>query len=353
MTTRAYATTGPTAPLAPFTITRREPRDHDVAIEVSYCGICHSDLHQVRNEWNTSIYPMVPGHEIVGRVARVGAKVTAFRPGDLVGVGCIVDSCRTCASCAEGLEQYCERGFTGTYNAYERRAHKEDPKTIVFGGYSENIVVDQAFVLRIPPQLDLARAAPLLCAGITTYSPLRRWKVGKGQRVAVVGLGGLGHVGVRLARAMGAEVVALTTSAAKKADALALGAHEAVVWTDRDALKPQAGRFDFVLDTVSANHDVNALLGLLKRDGVLTLVGAPDKPLPVGAFGLIMGRRALAGSLIGGIRETQEMLDFCGEHGVLADIELIAIQGVNDAYDRLARSDVKYRFVIDVDTLRR
>ena len=352
MTIRAYATASAESPLAPFAITRREPGDRDVAIAIAYCGVCHSDVHQVRNEWGNSIYPMVPGHEIVGRVTKVGAKVTALRPGDVVGVGCIIDSCRACSACQEGLEQYCERGFVGTYNAYEKRARKEDPKTIAFGGYSEAIVVDEAFVLRVPSQLDLARAAPLLCAGITTYSPLRRWKVGKGQRIAVVGLGGLGHVGVKLARAMGAEVVVLTTSAAKKADALALGAHEAVVWTDRDAMRPQAGRFDFILDTVSANHDIGALLALLRRDGVMTLVGAPDKPLALSAFGLIMSRRTLSGSLIGGIRETQEMLDFCAEHGVLADIELIPIQGVNAAYDRLTKSDVKYRFVIDVDTLR-
>ena len=353
MTTRAYATSAADSPLGPFSITRREPRERDVAIEIAYCGVCHSDLHQARNEWNGSIYPMVPGHEIVGRVTRVGSKITAFQPDDVVGVGCIIDSCRACSACAEGLEQYCERGFTGTYNAYERRARKEDPKVIAFGGYSERIVVDEAFVLRVPAKLDLARAAPLLCAGITTYSPLRRWKVGKGQRVGVVGLGGLGHVGVKLAAAMGAEVVVLTTSAAKKADALALGAHDAIVWTERDALRAQAGRFDFVLDTVSANHDVGALLGLLRRDGVMTLVGAPDKPLALNAFGLIVSRRALTGSLIGGIRETQEMLDFCAEHGVLADIELIPVEGVNTAYDRLAKSDVKYRFVLDIATLRR
>jgi uncharacterized zinc-type alcohol dehydrogenase-like protein len=352
-TVRAYAATAADAPLGPFSITRREPREHDVAIAISHCGICHSDLHQARNEWGSSIFPMVPGHEIVGRVTAVGAKVTAFKPGDPVGVGCIVDSCRECASCREGLEPYCERGFTGTYNSYERRARKEDPKVIAFGGYSESIVVDQAFVLRMPASLDLANAAPLLCAGITTYSPLRHWNVGAGQRVGVVGLGGLGHVAVKIARAMGAEVVVLTTSAAKKADALALGAHEALVWTEKDAMRSQAKRFDFVLDTVSADHDIGALLSLLKRDGVMTLVGAPDKPLAVNAFGLIGGRRTLAGSFIGGIRETQEMLDFCAEHGVVADVERIGVEDVNRAYDRLAKSDVKYRFVIDIDTLRR
>jgi alcohol dehydrogenase (NADP+) len=350
--TRAYATKAADAPLAPFSIERREPRAHDVAIAIAYCGVCHSDLHQARNEWNSSLYPMVPGHEIVGRVTGVGAGVTAFKPGDPVGVGCMIDSCRTCTACKEGLEQYCERGFTGTYNAYERRARKEDPKILAFGGYSEAIVVDEAFVLRIPPKVDLARAAPLLCAGITTYSPLRRAKVGAGQRVGVVGLGGLGHVGVKLARAMGAEVVVLTTSAAKKAAALALGAHEALVWTDREAMRSQANRFDFLLDTVAAHHDIGTLLGLLRRDGEMTLVGAPDKPLALDAFGLIMNRRSLSGSLIGGIPETQEMLDFCAEHGIAADIEMIPMQGINEAYDRLAKSDVKYRFVIDIETLR-
>jgi alcohol dehydrogenase (NADP+) len=353
MTTRAFATSAADAPLAPFSITRREPREHDVAIAIAYCGVCHSDLHQARNEWNSSIYPMVPGHEIVGRVTSVGAGVKSFKPGDLVGVGCMIDSCRECASCAEGLEQYCERGFTGTYNTYERRARKEDPKVIAFGGYSEQIVVNEGFVVRVPAKLDLAKAAPLLCAGITTYSPLRRAKVGKGTRVGVVGLGGLGHVGVKIARAMGAEVVVLTTSAAKKADALALGAHEAIVWTDAEALRSQAKRFDFLLDTVAADHDIGALLGLLRRDGEMTLVGAPAKPMSLGAFGLIVSRRSLSGSMIGGIRETQEMLDFCAEHAITADIEMIPMQGINEAYDRLAKSDVKYRFVIDIDTLRR
>jgi uncharacterized zinc-type alcohol dehydrogenase-like protein len=353
MTTRAFATNAAEAPLAPFTVTRREPREHDVAIAIAYCGVCHSDLHQARNEWNSSIYPMVPGHEIVGRVTSVGAGVKSYKPGDLVGVGCMIDSCRECGACAEGLEQYCERGFTGTYNAYERRARKEDPKVIAFGGYSEQIVVNEGFVLRVPSKLDLAKAAPLLCAGITTYSPLRRAKVGKGTRVGVVGLGGLGHVGVKLARAMGAEVVVLTRSAAKKADALSLGAHEAIVWTDREAMRSQANRFDFILDTVAANHDIGSLLGLLRRDGEMTLVGAPDKPLSLGAFGLIVSRRSLSGSMIGGIRETQEMLDFCAEHAIAADIEIIPMQGINEAYDRLAKSDVKYRFVIDIDTLRR
>jgi uncharacterized zinc-type alcohol dehydrogenase-like protein len=352
MTTRAFATNAAEAPLAPFSITRREPREHDVALAIAYCGVCHSDLHQARNEWNSSIYPMVPGHEIVGRVTSVGAGVKSYKPGDVVGVGCMVDSCRECAACAEGLEQYCERGFTGTYNAYERRARKEDPKVIAFGGYSEQIVVNEAFVVRVPSKLDLAKAAPLLCAGITTYSPLRRAKVGKGTRVGVVGLGGLGHVGVKIARAMGAEVVVLTTSAAKKADAIALGAHEAIVWTDPEAMRSQAKRFDYILDTVAANHDIGALLGLLRRDGELTLVGAPDKPLSLGAFGLITARRTVSGSMIGGIPETQEMLDFCAEHGITADIELIPMQGINEAYGRLAKSDVKYRFVIDIDTLR-
>jgi uncharacterized zinc-type alcohol dehydrogenase-like protein len=359
MTTRAYATTHPKSPLGPFSITRREPRAEDVALDIAYCGICHSDVHQARNEWKNSIYPMVPGHEIVGRVTRVGSAVTAFRPGDLVGVGCMIDSCRTCASCREGLEQYCEKGAIATYNAYEgyesageRTEDQRAKRPIAFGGYSEHIVVDQRFVVRVPAHLDPARAAPLLCAGITTYSPLRRWKVGPGRRVGVVGLGGLGHVGVKLARAMGAEVVVLTTSPAKKADALALGAHEAIVWTDKGALRPYASRFDFVLDTVSADHDMNALLSLLRRDGVLALVGAPENPLAVEPFSVMAGRRALVGSINGGLRETQEMLDFCAEHEVTADVEVIGVQAINAAYDRILKSDVKYRFVIDVATLR-
>jgi alcohol dehydrogenase (NADP+) len=347
MPTKAYAATSATSPVAPFSIERREPRDKDVVIEISHCGVCHSDVHQVRNEWQSSIYPMVPGHEIVGKVTKVGAKVTKFAAGDTAGVGCLIDSCRTCASCKEGLEQYCEGGFVGTYNTYEKGT-----KDIAFGGYSERIVVDEAFVLKISPKLDLARVAPLLCAGITTYSPLRHWKVQKGQRVGIVGLGGLGHMGVKLARAMGAEVVVFTTSANKKGDALALGAHEAVLSKDTTAMGAQAGRFDFVLDTVSAKHDYNAVIGLLKRDGALTLVGAPPTPAEILGFGLIMKRRSVGGSLIGGIAETQEMLDFCAKHEVMSDVEIIPIAKINEAYERMIKGDVKYRFVIDMATLR-
>ncbi len=343
MPTKAYAAQNATSPVAPFSIERREPREKDVVIEISHCGVCHSDLHQVRNEWQNSIYPMVPGHEIVGKVTRVGAKVTKLAVGDTAGVGCLIDSCGECASCKAGLEQYCA-GFVGTYNAYEKGT-----KDIAQGGYSERIVVDEAFALKVSPKLDLARVAPLLCAGITTYSPLRHWKVDKGQRVGVVGLGGLGHMGVKFARAFGAEVVVFTTS---PSDALTLGAHEVVISKDTAAMTAQAGRFDDVLDTVSAPHDYNALVSLLKRDGALTLVGAPPTPAQIFGFGLIMQRRSVAGSLIGGIAETQEMLDFCAKHEIMSDVEVIPVTKVNESYERMLKGDVKYRFVIDIATLR-
>lgn len=347
-TTYAYAARSADTPLAPFEFQRRALRELDVQIEVMYCGVCHSDLHQARNEWKNSIYPVVPGHEIVGRVTHVGSGVTRFKAGDLVGVGCLVDSCRTCPSCAEGLEQYCENGFVGTYNGVDRVSGD-----ITYGGYSTNLVVDEAFVLRVPENLDPAATAPLLCAGITTYSPLRQWRAGPGKKVGIVGLGGLGHMGVKLARAMGAHVVLFTTSASKVEDAKRLGAHEVVISKSPEEMQAHANSFDFILNTVAAQHDLNPFIALLKRDGTMTLVGAPehDHPSPQ-VFGLIMKRRRLAGSLIGGIAETQEMLDFCGQHGITSDIELIPMQKINDAYERMLKSDVKYRFVVDIDSLR-
>lgn len=345
-TCTGYAAEAATAPLAPFTFERRDPGPTDVRIDILYCGVCHSDLHQARNEWHNTLYPCVPGHEIVGRVTAVGEAVTRFRVGDLAGVGCMVDSCRECASCQEGLEQYCERGFVGTYNGEDRQGGGH-----TFGGYSRAVVVDQAFVLKVPENLDLAAVAPLLCAGITTYSPLRHWKVGPGQRVGIVGLGGLGHMAVKFARAFGAHVVLFTTSASKVEDALRLGAHEVVLSRDEAAMAREANSFDFILDAVAAQHDINAYLGLLKRDGTLVQVGAPEQPLPVAVFSLIFKRRSFAGSLIGGIAETQEMLDFCGEHGITSDIEMIRMDEINTAYERMIRSDVKYRFVIDMATL--
>jgi uncharacterized zinc-type alcohol dehydrogenase-like protein len=335
--------------LAPHTIRRRAPRAQDVQIEILYCGVCHSDLHQVRNEWKEvmpTVYPCVPGHEIVGRVVKAGSAVKKFKEGDIAAVGCMVDSCRVCASCRAGEEQYCENGLTLTYNGEDKILGG-----VTYGGYSESVVVDEAYVLRVPNKLDPAGAAPLLCAGITTYSPLRHWKVGKGQKVGIVGLGGLGHMGLKFAHAFGAHVVLFTTSANKTADALRLGADEVVVSKNEAEMQKHAGSFNFILDAVSAAHDVNAYMNLLKRDGTLTLVGAPEKPFPMTAFSLIMGRRSLAGSAIGGIRETQEMLDFCGEHGITSDIERIPIQRINEAYERLLKSDVKYRFVIDMASL--
>jgi uncharacterized zinc-type alcohol dehydrogenase-like protein len=347
---RAWGAPGATSPLEPVAIRRREPGPHDVKIDVLFCGVCHSDLHQVRNEWQSvmpTVYPCVPGHEVLGRVVAAGSAVTKLREGDLAAVGCMVDSCRACDACREGEEQFCSGPATFTYNG-------PDPHLggVTYGGYSSSIVVDEAFALRVPGNLDPAAAAPLLCAGITTYSPLRHWNVREGQKVGVVGLGGLGHMGVKLANAMGARVVVFTTSAGKTADAVRLGAREAVVSKDAAAMQKHAGSFDFILDTVSAPHDLNVYVNLLKRNGTMTLVGAPETPAPVSAFGLLFGRRQLAGSIIGGIRETQEMLDFCGEHGLGADVEVIPIQKINEAYERLLKSDVKYRFVIDMASLK-
>ena len=347
---KAYSAATATSPLASDTIARRDPTEHDVQIEILFCGICHSDVHSVRNEWSdfmSTTYPIVPGHEIVGRVTQVGSAVTKYKPGDLAGVGCMVDSDGTCPHCKTGLEQFCQN-VTLTYNSPDK--HKTAPVT--YGGYSDSVVVDERFVLRVPPNLDLAGVAPLLCAGITTYSPLRHWGVTEGKKVGVVGLGGLGHMGVKLAHAMGAHVVVFTTSPDKKEDALRLGADEVVVSRNADEMQKHAGSFDFILDTVAAKHDINAYLNLLRLDGNITLVGAPEKPLEVAAFSLIMGRRSLSGSMIGGIAETQEMLDFCGEHNITADVEVIPIQKANEAYERLLKSDVKYRFVIDMASLK-
>jgi alcohol dehydrogenase (NADP+) len=346
-TTRAYAAQNENPPLGLFSFQRRDPLPRDVQIEILYCGVCHSDLHQARNEWHNTIYPCVPGHEIVGRVVKVGGEVKKFKVGDIAAVGCLVDTCRVCRSCEVGDEQYCENGFVLTYNSEDKQSGG-----ITYGGYSESIVVDEAFVLKVPGNLDLAAVAPLLCAGITTYSPLRHWNAGNGRKVGVIGLGGLGHMAVKFANAFGANVVLFTTSSKKTADALRLGAHEVVVSTNENEMKKHLNSFDFILDTVSGEHDLNAYLNLLKRDGTLTLVGAPENPLPVAAFNLIFKRRQLAGSAIGGIRETQEMLDFCAEHGVTADIELIRIQQINEAYERMLKSDVKYRFVIDMASLK-
>lgn len=345
--TLSYAAPSAKAALAPFKLDRREVGPTDVLIEIAYCGVCHSDLHQAREDWGPALFPMVPGHEIVGHVTAVGAKVDAYKVGDRVGVGCMVDSCRTCEQCAAGEEQFCDRGASMTYNGFE-----QDGKTMTFGGYSQRITVDQAFVVRVPEALPLDRAAPLLCAGITTYSPLKRFGAGPGKKVAVMGLGGLGHVGVRIARAMGAEVTVISTSERKRADAAELGAHDFLVSTDAKAMKAAAGRFDLILDTVSAPHDLNAGLNLLRTDGTLVLVGVPEEALPVQPFAIIGRRRRLAGSLIGGIAETQEMLDFCAQHGVLADIETVAMADINRAWERLLKNDVRYRFVIDMATLK-
>jgi uncharacterized zinc-type alcohol dehydrogenase-like protein len=350
--TRGYAASRPQAALAPFTFQRREPGPTDVLIEILYCGVCHSDIHQARQEWGSARFPMVPGHEIVGRVSRLGSKVRKFKLGDLAGVGCLVNSCRTCASCQENQEQYCENGSVGTYNSLEKFTDSKGQRVPTYGGYSEHIVVDEDFTLRLPPQLPLAATAPLLCAGITTYSPLRHFQVRSGQKVGVVGLGGLGHMAVKFARALGCQTVVFTTSAHKRAEALRLGAHEAVLSTDEAALDKQARSFDFILDTVSAAHDLNWYLHALKRDGTLCLVGAPEDPHEVEGFELILQRRRLAGSLIGGIAETQEMLDYCGQHGITSDIELIPIQQINTAFDRVVAGDVQYRFVIDMGSLR-
>jgi alcohol dehydrogenase (NADP+) len=347
MKTNAYAAQNATSPLTPFSFQRRDLGKHDVQIEILYCGVCHSDLHTVRSEWGGTTYPCVPGHEIIGRVVRVGAHVKEFKEGDTAGVGCMVDSCRTCENCKDDLEQFCEKGTIFTYNSPDKHSGGT-----TFGGYSESIVVDEAFVLQVPKNLDLAATAPLLCAGITTYSPLRHNNVSKGQKVGVVGLGGLGHMGVKLAKGFGAHVVVFTTSSNKVEDALRLGADEVVNSKNADEMKKHLNSFHFILDTVSAQHDINAYLVLLKRDGNLTQVGVPPEPLPLQVGSLIFGRRSLSGSLIGGIKETQEMLDFCGKHNITADIELIPIQNINEAYDRLVKSDVKYRFVIDMASLK-
>ncbi len=346
---KAYSVASATSPFSPTTIARRDPAEHDVQIEILYCGICHSDLHQARNEWKEvmpTVYPLVPGHEIVGRVTKVGAAVTKFKPGDIAAVGCMVDSDGTCPECKAGLEQFCPN-MTLTYNFPDKHTGG-----VTYGGYSDSIVVSERFVLRVPTNLDLAGAAPLLCAGITTYSPMRHWGVTKGQKVGIVGLGGLGHMGVKFAHALGAHVVVFTTSPNKKDDALRLGADEVVISRNADEMAKHAGSIDFILDAVAAQHDINAYINMLRRDGNLTMVGAPDKPLPVSVFGLIMGRRSLSGSPIGGIAETQEMLDFCGKHNITADVEVIPIQKVNEAYERLVKADVKYRFSIDMASLK-
>jgi uncharacterized zinc-type alcohol dehydrogenase-like protein len=344
-----YAAYDPRSPLAPFNFERREPGPRDVQIEILYCGVCHSDLHTVRSEWEGTVYPCVPGHEIVGRVTKVGDRVDGFKVGELAAIGCLVDSCRTCAGCRENLEQYCDVGATFTYNS-------PDPHTggVTYGGYSDRIVVDEHFVLHLPDELDPAAAAPLLCAGITTYSPLRHWEVGPGHKVGVVGLGGLGHMAVKFSRAFGAHVVLFTTSPGKTEDAKRLGAHEVVISRDAAAMAEHADSFDFILNTVAAPHNLDVFITLLKRDGTICLVGVPEQPHPSpGVAGLVFRRRRLAGSLIGGLQETQEMLDFCAEHGIASDIELIPIQAINEAYERMLRSDVKYRFVIDMASLAR
>jgi alcohol dehydrogenase (NADP+) len=348
MNVKAYGARAADKPLEAMDITRRAPGPRDVEIAIRYCGVCHSDLHTVRSEWGGTLYPCVPGHEIVGHVTAVGADVKAFKVGETVGVGCLVGSCKRCAACDEGLEQYCENGWVGTYNS-----RTNDPPGHTLGGYAQTIVVDQAFVLNIRhPEEQLAAVAPLLCAGITTYSPLRYWKAGPGKKVGIVGIGGLGHMGIKLAHAMGAHTVAFTTSENKRQDALALGADEVVVSRDIDQMQQHAGTFDFILNTVAASHDLDAFVRLLKRDGTMCLVGVPEHPHPSPNIAqLIFGRRTIAGSLIGGIPETQEMLDFCAEHGIVSDIEMIPIMMIDEAYDRMQKSDVKYRFVIDSETL--
>ncbi|MDE2272619.1 MAG: NAD(P)-dependent alcohol dehydrogenase [Gammaproteobacteria bacterium] len=348
--TQGYATHSATGELSPFSFERRDPRPSDVVIDILYCGICHSDIHSARNEWGWTIYPFIPGHEIIGRVKNVGGKVTKFKAGDLVGVGCLVDSCRTCASCKDGLEQYCENGFTGTYGGEDRIGGTPHPKT--FGGYSDKITVDERFVLSIPQNLDAAAAAPLLCAGITTYSPLKHWNIGPGQKVGIIGLGGLGHMGVKFAHAMGAKVVMITTSPEKGEDARKLGADEVLLSTNAQAMEAAQSSFDFLLNTIPVGHDADPYMKLLKRDGTMVVVGAVEPLKQVNGIPFIMGRRSMAGSLIGGLPETQEMLDFCGKYNIVCDIEKIAIRDVNQAYDRTVKGDVKYRFVIDMATLK-
>jgi len=348
MNVRGFAAPGAETPLGPHTFVRRDPRDNDVVIDIQYCGVCHSDIHQARNEWGKSVYPLVPGHEIIGRITHVGTKVKGFKVGDTVGVGCMVDSCQQCPSCAEHLEQYCDEGPVMTYNSHDRFDNMMN-----YGGYSEQIVVSEKFVLRIPAKLDIKAAAPLLCAGITTYSPLKHWKVGKGHKLAVVGLGGLGHMAVKLAKAMGAEVTLFTRSAKKEQEAYRLGAHRVVISTDEKQMGDVANYFDFILDTVPDQHDLNPYLATLKRDGTHILVGLIEPIEPTVHSGMLVGqRKTLAGSLIGGIAETQECLDFCAEHGINCDVEMIDIQNINTAFDRMVKSDVKYRFVIDMASLK-
>jgi uncharacterized zinc-type alcohol dehydrogenase-like protein len=346
---KAYSAASATSPLASTTIPRRETTEHDVQVEILFCGICHSDLHTVRDEWHSimpTVYPCVPGHEIVGRVTNVGSAVTKFKAGDLAGVGCLVDSDHICPNCKDDLEQLCPNQ-TLTFNSSDKHLGG-----VTYGGYSESIVVDEQFVLRVPTNLSLAGVAPLLCAGITTYSPMRRWGNIKGKRVGVVGLGGLGHMGVKFAKAFGAHVVVFTTSPSKKEDAFRLGADEVIISTNPEEMQLHAGTFNFILDTIAADHDINAYINMLGRDGNITLVGAPEKPLAISAFALLFGRRSLSGSLIGGLKETQEMLDFCGSHNITADVEVIPIQQVNEAYERMVKSDVKYRFSIDMASLK-
>lgn len=344
--TKAYAAASASSPLAPFEFTRRNPGPRDVLIEISYCGVCHSDLHQARGEWGNSTFPMVPGHEIVGKVARIGSEVTKVKVGEIAGVGCFVDSCRTCASCKDGLEQYCAGHVSFTYNGTE-----SDKKTPTYGGYSSQIVVDESYILRISPSLDLSAVAPLLCAGITTYSPLKHWGIGRGHRLGVLGLGGLGHLAVKFGAAFGAEVSVISSSPSKREDAKRLGASNFVLSSDVEEVAKVAESFDFVIDTVSGQHDINQILGMIKRDGTLILVGVPQQPPQVHPFSLIPRRRRIAGSLIGGIRETQEMLDLCAEKGIVSDVEVIAINQINAAYERMIKGDVRYRFVIDMGSL--
>lgn len=346
ISTKAYAAQTATTALAPYTIQRRNPKPHDVQIEILYCGVCHSDLHFARNEWGITVYPIVPGHEIVGKVTAVGDHVKKFKVGDLAGIGCLVDSCRECDNCKDGLEQYCSNGMVGTYGGMEK-----DGSGATHGGYSKSILAHEDFVLHISDKLSLEGVAPLLCAGITTYSPLRHWKVGKGTRVGVLGLGGLGHMGVKLAAAMGAEVTMLSHSPSKEKDAKRLGAHKFVLASDEEQVKSVMNYFDFILDTVSAEHDYNFYLGMLRTSGTMVCVGLPTVPAQIPAFNLVFGRKSIAGSLIGGLPETQEMLDFCAEHNIVSDVEIIAMKDINEAYERMLKGDVRYRFVIDMATL--
>jgi alcohol dehydrogenase (NADP+) len=347
ITTKAYAAQSATTPLAPFNIERRDPGPHDVEIDILFCGVCHTDIHFLKNDFGFSIFPMVPGHEIVGKVVSVGNQVKKFKVGDIAGVGCLVDSCRECEPCKEGLEQYCQGGPVFTYSGMEK-----DGKTVTQGGYSTKIVVEERFVLKVSNKLSPAAAAPLLCAGITTYSPLRYWKVGKGHKIAIIGLGGLGHMAIKFAKSFGAEVTVLSTSPGKKADALKLGATNFVVTTDEEQLKSVANSFNFILDTLSANHDYNQYVGMLKVGGTMICVGLPAEPIHMPAFSIVFARKCVAGSLIGGLPETQEMLDYCAEHNIVSDIEVIPIQKINESFDRMMKSDVKYRFVIDIASLK-